>query len=132
MKAALFHEFGGPEVLRIEEVAMPQPGSGEVRVRVRAAGMNHLDLWVRNGLPIETTMPHIGGSDVAGVVEATGPGVSGVKPGARVVVNPSLSCGACEWCQAGDEPLCAKYKILGEHTQGGFAEFVVVPAANLF
>lgn len=132
MKAALFHEFGGPEVLRIEEVTTPQPGPGEVLVRVRAAGMNHLDVWVRTGLPIETPMPHIGGSDVAGIVEATGPGVSGVRPGARVVVNPSLSCGECEWCRAGEEPLCVKYKILGEHTQGGFAEFVVVPAANLF
>jgi NADPH:quinone reductase-like Zn-dependent oxidoreductase len=132
MKAAIFHEHGGSDVLRIEDVSMPVAQSGEVLVRVRAAALNHLDVWVRNGLPIEITMPHIGGSDVAGVVESLGPGVSGVQPGARVVVNPSLSCGDCEWCRAGEEPLCIRYKILGEHTNGGFAEFVAVPAANLF
>ncbi len=132
MKAALFHEFGGPAVLRLEEVSAPVLQAGEVLVRVHAAALNHLDLWVRRGLPIETTMPHIGGSDVAGVVEAKGAGVRGVKGGARVIVNPSLSCGECEWCRAGEESLCLHYKILGEHTQGGFAEFVAVPVANLF
>ena len=132
MRAALFHAHGGPEVLKVEDVPTPEPSTGEVLLRVHAAGMNHLDLWVRRGLPIETTMPHIGGSDVAGEVAALGPAVTGVKIGARVVVNPSLSCGQCEWCKAGEEPLCVKYKILGEHTQGGFAEYVVVPAANLF
>ena len=132
MKAALFHEFGGPAVLRLEEVSAPVLQAGEVLVRVHAAALNHLDLWVRRGLPIETTMPHIGGSDVAGVVEAKGAGVRGVKVGARVIVNPSLSCGECEWCRAGEESLCLHYKILGEHTQGGFAEFVAVPVANLF
>lgn len=132
MKAAIFHEHGGSGVLRIEDVATPVAGSGEVLLRVRAAALNHLDLWVRNGLPIETTMPHIGGSDIAGTVESLGPGVSGVQVGARVVVNPSLSCGQCEWCRAGEESLCAQYRILGEHTNGGFAEFVAVPAVNLF
>jgi len=132
MKAALFHEFGGPEVLRVEEIPTPAPKKGEVLLRVRAAALNHLDLWVRRGLPIETTMPHIGGSDIAGEVTALGAGVKGVKKGARVVVNPSLSCGACEWCRGGEEPLCAHYKIIGEHVQGGLAEYVTVPAANLF
>jgi len=132
MKAAVFHEFGGPEVLRVEDVPTPEPGQGEVLVRVRAAALNHLDLWVRRGLPIETTMPHIGGSDIAGEVAGLGKGVKGVKKGARVVINPSLSCGECEWCRAGDEPLCTSYKIIGEHVQGGLAEFVTVPAANLF
>ena len=131
MKAALFHEFGGPEVVRIEPVAMPVPGPGEVRLRVAAAALNHLDLWVRRGLPIETTMPHIGGSDVAGTVAALGDGVVDVVPGERVVVNPSLWCGRCEWCLRGEQPLCVRYRILGEHTQGGFAEYVCVPAANL-
>lgn len=132
MRAAIFGEFGGPDVLRIADVPLPEPGAGEVVVRVKAAALNHLDVWVRQGLPIETTMPHIGGSDVAGIVERVGAGVGGVRPGARVVVNPSLSCGECEWCRAGEEPLCVHYKILGEHVQGGFAEFVAVPAANLF
>ena len=132
MKAALFSEFGGPEVLRIADVAAPEPGVGEVLIRVGAAGLNHLDAWVRRGLPIETTMPHIGGSDVAGTVERLGPGVTGVSTGTRVIADPSISCGACEWCLQGEEPLCVDYRILGEHTQGGFAEYVVVPARNLF
>ncbi|HEY8484740.1 MAG TPA: zinc-binding dehydrogenase [Longimicrobiales bacterium] len=131
MKAAVFHEFGGPEVVRVEEVPQPSPGPGEVLVEVKAAALNHLDLWVRRGLPVETPMPHIGGSDVAGVVAALGEGVMGVEPGARVVINPSLWCGRCEWCVRGEESLCVDFGIIGEHTQGGFAEYVVVPAANL-
>lgn len=131
MKAAVFSEFGGADVVRVEDVAVPEVGEGEVRVRVVGAGMNHLDLWTRRGLPIEITMPHIGGSDVAGVVDSVGAGVEREWDGARVVVDPSLSCGVCEWCVKGEEPLCADYRILGEHTNGGFADYVVVPARNL-
>jgi len=131
MLAALFHEFGGPEVLRVEEVERSRPGRGEVLLRVEAVALNHLDLWVRRGLPIETPMPHIGGSDVAGVVEEVGEGVDGGLVGTRVVVDPSLACGRCEWCRRGEQSLCVDYRILGEHTQGGLAEYVVVPAANL-
>jgi NADPH:quinone reductase-like Zn-dependent oxidoreductase len=119
-------------VVQIEEVERPTPGPGEVLIRVHAAALNHLDLWVRRGLPIETTMPHIGGSDIAGIVAQLGPDVSKAKVGERVVVDPSISCGRCEWCQHGEAPLCSEYRIIGEHTQGGFAEFVVVPAANLY
>lgn len=132
MKAAIFDKFGGPDVLRIDNVPAPEPQVGEVLIRVRAAAMNHLDLWLRRGLPIDTTMPHIGGSDIAGEVAGLGAGVTGVKVGGRVVVNPSLSCGVCEWCRIGEESLCAQYKIIGEHVNGGFAEFVAVPAVNLF
>jgi NADPH:quinone reductase-like Zn-dependent oxidoreductase len=132
MRAAIFHENGGPEVVRIEELPRPAPGPGEVLVRVRAAALNHLDLWVRRGIPIETTMPHVGGSDVAGTVEELGEGVLRVAVGERVVVNPSLSCGHCEWCAAGEVPLCPEYRILGEHTDGGFTEFIAVPAANVY
>jgi NADPH:quinone reductase-like Zn-dependent oxidoreductase len=131
LKAAIFSENGGPDVVRIDDVAAPEPGEGEVRVRVAAAGMNHLDLWVRRGLPVETTMPHIGGSDIAGVVDAVGPGVTDTWLAQRVVVDPSLSCGVCEWCEKGEEPLCVAYRIIGEHTNGGFAEYVAVPARNL-
>jgi NADPH:quinone reductase-like Zn-dependent oxidoreductase len=137
MKAAVFDEFGGPEVLRIEHVPVPEPAAGEVLVRVRAASLNHLDLWVRRGIPIETTMPHIGGSDIAGeIVEegkgrGKGRGKNGLGVGDRVVVNPSLSCGECEYCQRGDVVLCGRYRIIGEHTQGGFAEYVAVPLENL-
>ncbi len=133
MRAAIFEEHGGPDVVQVrDDVPTPEPGPGEVRLRVGASGMNHLDLWVRRGLPIETVMPHIGGSDIAGTVDEVGEGVTEWSPGARVVVNPSLWCGQCEWCLAGQEPLCVDYRILGEHTQGGFAEHVVVPAQNLY
>jgi NADPH:quinone reductase-like Zn-dependent oxidoreductase len=132
MLAGIFHENGGPEVLRVEEVPRPEPGPGEVRVRVAACGLNHLDLWIRRGLPIDTTMPHIGGSDVAGVVESIGNGVSGFEGGERVVVNPSLWCGRCRECLRGEQSLCDRYRILGEHTDGGFAEFVAVPAHNVY
>jgi NADPH:quinone reductase-like Zn-dependent oxidoreductase len=131
MRAAIFHEHGGPDVVRIEAVPVPEPGEGEVRLRVHATALNHLDLWVRRGLPIETTMPHIGGSDIAGEIDRLGDGVGGWQTGERVVVDPSLGCGRCEWCAQGETPLCARFRILGEHTQGGLAEYVVVPAANL-
>jgi NADPH:quinone reductase-like Zn-dependent oxidoreductase len=132
MRAAVFHQFGDPGVVRVEEVATPELKPGEVLVRVGAAALNHLDLWVRRGLPIETTMPHIGGSDIAGVVTALGEGVTDVAVGTRVVINPTLSCGKCDYCRRGDDPLCADFRIIGEHTQGGFAEYLAAPAANLF
>lgn len=131
MKAVVFDEFGGPEVLRLEDLPVPDPGPGEVRVAVRAAALNHLDIFVRRGLP-GIQLPHIGGSDICGVVDEIGPEVSGVRPGEPVVVNPSLSCGECEWCGRGEEPLCDSFRIIGEHVNGGFAEYVVVPASNTY
>ena len=118
-------------MIRIADVPVPEPGPGEVRLRVRAAALNHLDLWTRRGLPIEIEMPHIGGSDIAGEVEAHGPGTEHVPLGTRVVVDPSL---AYDWYDRGsaEAPLASgPFRVIGEHTQGGFAEFVVVPAANL-
>lgn len=132
MRAAIFHQFGGPEVLRYEEVPTPEPAGDEVLVEVRAAAFNHLDLWVRRGLPIETTMPHIGGSDIAGVVIARGEDAGDVELGAHVVVNPALFCGKCRECRRGEESRCTTFRILGEHTNGGFAEFVSVPARNVY
>lgn len=132
MRAAVFHEFGGPEVVRIEEVAQPVPGPRDVLIKVEAAALNHLDLWVRRGLPIETTMPHIGGADLAGTIVEAGSGARRTLVGQRVVVDPSLACGACEWCARGEQSLCLSYKILGEHTNGGFAEWIAVPADNIY
>lgn len=132
MKAAVFSEFGGPEVVRLADVEVPEPGPGEVRVAVRAAAMNHLDLWVRRGLPIEITMPHIGGSDLAGIVDAVGPNVEGVQPGMRVVVDPSLDYHWYDGVGTDPDYPPPEFRIIGEHTQGGFAECCVVPAANLF
>ena len=131
MRAAIFHEHGGPEVVRIEERPRPVPAPDEVLVEVKASALNHLDLWVRRGLPIDTTMPHIGGSDIAGVVAEVGERAGGVEVGRRVVVNPTLSCGRCEWCVAGEVSLCGEFRIIGEHTDGGFAEYVAVPAASV-
>lgn len=132
MRAAIFSEHGDPEVVRIAEVERPDPGPGEVRLEVRAAALNHLDLWVRRGLPMEISMPHIGGSDIAGVVESIGPGVEGVPIGARVVVDPSVGYDRHLEGRRRGTLHGTPFHIIGEHTNGGFAEFAVVPAANLF
>jgi NADPH:quinone reductase-like Zn-dependent oxidoreductase len=132
MKAAVFHEFGGPDRVRVEEVPTPAPGPGEALVRVRACALNHLDLWVLGGLPaLKTPLPFWTGCDIAGEVAALGPGVTGPAVGTRVAVNPSLSCGTCEWCVRGEDSMCVRYGILGEHVRGGLAEHVAAPAANL-
>jgi NADPH:quinone reductase-like Zn-dependent oxidoreductase len=130
--AVVLHGHGGPEVLVREVIDLPEPGPREVRVRVRAVAVNHLDLWVRRGLPgLRVPFPHRLGSDVVGEVEAPGPGARGARVGDRVVVSPGVSCGTCEACLSGRDPLCREYAILGEHTSGGYARHVVVPDANL-
>jgi len=131
MRAAVFAEFGGPEVVELTKVSLPEPGPGQVRLKVEASAMNHLDLWVRRGLPIETPMPHIGGADIAGVVEAVGPGVDGVPLGTRVVVDPSIGYDVYFGQDQGESFGASALRLIGEHTQGGFAEFAVVPASNL-
>ena len=131
MRAAVFHEHGGPGVLRVEDLPVPEPGPGEVRIRVRAAALNHLDLWVRRGLPIELTMPHVGGSDMAGEVDAVGPGAEDVTVGTRVVVDPSLGYDWYDGSPSGPDLPSAHLRLLGEHVRGGLAEYAVVPAANL-
>lgn len=132
MKAAYFERHGDPDVLQVGELPDPRPGPGEVLVEVAAVALNHLDLWTRRGLPgLELEMPHVGGSDIAGRVVERGAGVEGWEEGTRVVVNPSLWCGECEWCARGEHSLCRAFRILGEHVPGGCAERVVVPARNL-
>ncbi len=131
MRAAVFSEFGGPEVVRLQEMEKPEPGPGQVRLAVKAAAMNHLDLWIRRGLPLKITMPHIGGSDIAGTVDAVGPGVAGIETGARVVVDPSMDYHWYDGSPVGEGLAPPEFRIIGEHTQGGFAEYCVVPAANL-
>jgi NADPH:quinone reductase-like Zn-dependent oxidoreductase len=131
MKAAVYSEFGGPDVVRLDDLPVPEPGPGEVRIAVGASAMNHLDLWVRRGLPIEITMPHIGGSDIAGVVDSLGPGVQGVTTGTRVVVDPSLDYDWYDGAPSGPNLPYNPLRLIGEHTQGGFAEYCVVPASNL-
>ncbi len=134
MTAMVLREHGGPEVLRLEQQPIPEPGPGEVRVRVRAVALNHLDIWVRRGGPaFKLEYPHRLGSDIAGEIEAIGPGVTdaGAKVGAKAVVQPGLSCGRCAACLGGHDNLCRFYKILGENTQGGYAEYIVVPRVNI-
>ena len=133
MKAILFHNHGGPEVLEYSEFPAPQPGPGEVQVRLRVAALNRMDLWVRQGWPgIKLQYPHILGADGAGEVAAVGEGVTQWKPGDRVVINSNLSCGHCEFCIAGQDNLCRNWQLLGETVRGTYAETVVVPAGNLY
>ncbi len=132
MRAAVFFECGGPEVLSVTEVPDPVPGPGEARIRVAAAALNHLDVWVRRGLPMEYRFPHIGGSDMAGVVESVGAGVDGGLLGRRVVVDPSLGYDWYDPGRSGAELAShAGFRVIGEHVPGGMAELAVVPAANL-
>jgi len=131
MQAIVLREHGGPEVLHAETLPMPEPGPGEVRVKIRAVALNHLDVWVRKGGPaFHVEYPHRLGSDVAGIVDAVGAGVT-ASVGTKVVVQPGLSCGRCAACLGGHDNLCRYYKILGENTQGGYAEYIVGPQVNL-
>jgi NADPH:quinone reductase-like Zn-dependent oxidoreductase len=118
VKAVRIHEDGGPDVLRYEDVPDPVPGTGQVLVRLRAASLNHLDLWVRKGLP-SVPKPRILGADGAGLVEALGEGVEGFDPGQRVVLNPGIAHGET-------------ITVIGEHTDGTHAELIAVPATNVY
>jgi len=131
MKAVFFKKHGGNEVLEYGDWPTPEPGQGEVRVAIRAAAMNRLDIFVRNGIP-DVPLPQIPGGDGAGVVDAIGPGVEGLAPGHRVLLQPGLFCGVCEFCRRGEQSLCVQFRILGEHVAGTFAEQIVVPARNAF
>jgi NADPH:quinone reductase-like Zn-dependent oxidoreductase len=127
MKALAFHEHGGLDRLKYQDVADPKIGAGDVLVRVKAAALNHLDLFVREGIPgLKLPLPFWTGCDIAGEIAEVGGSVSGVAVGDRVVVNPNLNCGHCEYCQKGQHSLCVSYGILGEHTHGGLAEYVKV------
>ena len=124
---------GGSDSLRVADVPQsPAPGPGEVRVAIRAAALNHLDLFVAEGVAgVDYAFPKIMGADGAGVVEAIGPGVTRVRPGDRVMLNPGVSCRECEFCRKGEHSLCVKYRILGEHLPGTLAELVTIPAFNV-
>ena len=132
MKAIIFDEHGGPEVLKPAEVPDPQIKANEVLVEVRACALNHLDVWVRNGLPgIKIPLPHILGDDVAGVVREVGELVTWVKAGDEVMVQPGVSCGHCSECLAGHDNMCDEYDMIGYRRDGGYAELVAVPGVNL-
>jgi NADPH:quinone reductase-like Zn-dependent oxidoreductase len=129
VKAVFFRKHGGPEVLEYGDFEDPVLEPGHAMIEVKAASLNHLDIFVRRGIP-GVTLPHIPGSDASGVVAAVGEGVTGVSVGERVVVNPTLSCGTCEQCLRDEPSLCRSFKILGEQVRGACCERIAVPARN--
>lgn len=132
MKALTFNEFGGPDKLTLQDVPDPKIKPGEVLVRVRACALNHLDLFIREGIPaLKTPLPFWTGCDIAGEIAEVSAGVQGVKVGDRVCVNPNLTCDRCEFCIQGEDSMCVRYGILGEHVPGGLAELVAVRGDNV-
>ncbi len=130
MKAVVVHEFGGPEVLRYEDVPDPKPRKDEVLIRVKACAMNHLDLWVRKGIsPVR--LPHILGSDIAGEIVEVGEYVTGLQLGQRVLLAPMHFCNHCEHCVAGRQNFCREFTVLGNLVDGGNRELIAVPAVNV-
>ena len=132
MRAWLLDDITGIDALRLGDVPEPEPGPGEVRVRMRVAGLNHLDVWVTQGLPKPKEFPHILGGDGAGTIDAVGEGVTEWAVGDEVIINPSQSCGHCRYCTNDEMVFCAQYTILGERLPGTLAEAIVVPATSLF
>lgn len=130
MKAVRIHEFGGPEVLKFEDVPDPELRKDHVLVRIRACALNHLDLWVRKGLP-GVKLPHILGSDIAGEVAECGEYITDLKPGARVLLSPMLFCGHCEQCNSGRQNFCPQFAVLGNNAEGGNCELIAVPRVNV-
>jgi NADPH:quinone reductase-like Zn-dependent oxidoreductase len=129
MKAVVFNQHGGPEVLHYVDVPNPRPGPGEVLIEVKATSINHIDIFLRRGMPgIKVPLPKIVGSDAAGIIRELGRDVSGLTPGQRVTINPGIACGHCEFCSAGFGSQCVSWAMVGENRDGAYAEFVVVPA----
>ncbi len=132
MKAVRFHEHGGPEVLKFEDAPEPKIQANEVLVKVKACALNHLDIWLRTGVRAwKLHMPHIVGSDISGEVAEAGALVTRVKPGERVLLAPGISCGQCEMCFKGLDSACRSYSLFGVFVDGGYAEYVKSPEANV-
>jgi NADPH:quinone reductase-like Zn-dependent oxidoreductase len=130
MRAVRLFRTGGPEVLTLDDLPVPVPGPGEVLVRVRAAGINHLDVWLRSGA-LPAALPHIPGSDGAGEVAALGPGVTGWSEGDRCLIAPMVFCGRCAACASGAQHLCEGFAIFGTTAPGTYAGYTVAPARSL-
>lgn len=133
MKAVRFHAHGGPEVLKLEEIPDPRIAQNQVLVRIKACALNHLDLWLRKGLPgVKVPLPHIPGCDIAGEVAAVGELCARVKVGEAVVISPGRSCGQCARCLEGRDNLCPSYQIIGGYgLDGGYADLIAVPEVNV-
>jgi NADPH:quinone reductase-like Zn-dependent oxidoreductase len=130
MKAIRFHEFGGPEVLKFEDVPEPVLRKDQVLVRVKACALNHLDLFVRKGIP-GIKLPHINGSDVAGIVEEVGEYITDVKKGQRVLLAPMMFCNHCHFCTSGQQSFCRQFTVLGAGVDGANCELIAVPEVNV-
>ncbi len=131
MKAISFEKHGGPEVLKLGDYPDPVTRPGTVKIDVHAASLNHIDGFLRRGQPgINIPITHIPGCDAAGVIREVGEGVTGLKAGDRVLMNPSVVCGKCEFCLRGDASMCLEYHLIGETTSGTFCEQLVIPAEN--
>lgn len=131
MQAIFYEEHGSADVLQYGEFDDPEIGPEEVLVEIKAGGLNHLDVWTRKGMPSPEELPHIPGSDGAGVVSEVGERVTRFEVGDRVVVDPGLYCGECEFCRKGEQSLCVDYKMIGEHVRGVHSEFAALSADNL-
>jgi NADPH:quinone reductase-like Zn-dependent oxidoreductase len=132
MKAIVFTGQGGLDKVQYVDVEQPRLGSREVLIATRAAALNHLDLFVRNNLDsLKLALPHVAGADGAGVVAEVGAEVSRVRIGDRVLINPGIHCGSCEFCQAGEQSLCVRFGVMGETCPGTFAEYFKVPQDNV-
>lgn len=132
MRALVIFDHGGVDKLTLADVPEPSPGTDQVIINVKAVALNRLDLWVREGMPgLKLNMPHILGSDVAGIVQDVGAGVVGVSTGQRVTINPGWWDTTCDYCVRGEQSLCVNFKVFGEHLPGGCAEFMRVPARNI-
>lgn len=130
MKAWQLTDTNGIDSYVLNDVPEPEPGPGEVRVDIKTAGLNHLDIWVSMGLPAPDHLPHTTGADAAGTIDAVGEGVAGFEIGDEVIVDPSLSCGRCKFCLNDDIVYCENFGILGEHSPGTFTEKIVIPTVN--
>jgi NADPH2:quinone reductase len=133
VKAVLFHKHGGPDVLAYSDFPNPAITPDQILIEIKAVALNHLDLFVRQGVPgLKLEMPHILGSDIAGVIAEKGANVSSVyEIGQPIVIDPSVSCKTCEFCVQGEESLCNQYKIIGEHIRGGYAQYISVNEENI-
>jgi len=133
MKTTLFRQHGGPEVLEYTDFPTPEPKSGEVLVRLRVAALNRMDVMVRNGWPgLKLELPHIDGADGAGEVASLGEGTTGYEVDDHVVINANLGCGECDYCLSGWDNMCRNWHLLGETVRGTYAEYIALPARQLY
>jgi NADPH:quinone reductase-like Zn-dependent oxidoreductase len=130
MKAVRIHEFGGPEVLRYEDIPEPKPRLDQVLVRVKACALNHIDLWIRKGLP-GVDLPRILGADIAGEISEVGEYVTGLRAGQRVLLAPMHFCNHCAKCVAGLQNQCPEFTVFGNRVDGGNCDLIAVPAVNV-